>query len=100
MPHLACSHSTSYFLALVCICYWISRCPQQCKVFSLQTAITYSTHLLRPHVLLAALCMQTRNPSKDLPIGIVGSLLACSALYAGLALTLCLMVRSLTMPAK
>lgn len=42
--------------------------------------------------------MQTRNPAKDLPIGIVGSLLACSALYAGLALTLCLMARSLAVP--
>lgn len=38
-------------------------------------------------------CAQTRNPAVDLPIGIVGSLLACSALYAGLALTLCLMAR-------
>ena len=46
----------------------------------------------------SVLCMQTRNPSKDLPIGIVGSLMACSALYAGLALTLCLMVRLMTMP--
>ena len=60
---------------------------------------THSTHILRASVTLAALRMQTRHPSKDLPIGIVGSLLACSALYAGLALTLCLMVHSLTMPA-
>jgi len=37
---------------------------------------------------------QTKNPAVDLPIGIVGSLLACSALYAGLALTLCLMARA------
>lgn len=61
---------------------------------------SHSTYNFRGDELLAALCVQTRNPSKDLPIGIVGSLLACSALYAGLALTLCLMVRSLTLPLK
>ena len=61
---------------------------------------THSAYILKASISLAALCMQTRNPAKDLPIGIVGSLLACSALYAGLALTLCLMVRALTMPAS
>ncbi|KAK9819560.1 hypothetical protein WJX81_003898 [Elliptochloris bilobata] len=41
---------------------------------------------------VACAAEETRNPARDLPIGIVGSLLACSVLYAGLALTLCLMV--------
>lgn len=41
---------------------------------------------------LHVLSSQVKNPSVDLPIGIVGSLVVCAFLYALMCVVICLMV--------
>lgn len=41
---------------------------------------------------MCACALQVKNPSVDLPIGIVGSLVVCAFLYALMCVVICLMV--------